>query len=180
MKRRMLLILLCVTLSSCDRVSTEEAHRIVERYNKVVSEAYRRCDIRLIDSVVGLNTVAGKRLTGLIGVRFDMGVALDAELTNLEVTGVEQDAGELRIRTKECWRYRDLKIGSGELVGEESRDYYELLYVFKKSGGIWLAEETRFTAAPQVGRKTMPWGTNARDMHGVGPANGAETRSEQP
>ena len=48
-------------------VSNEEARKLVEQFNKAVCEAYRRCDITLIDSVVGMNTTEGNRLTGLIG-----------------------------------------------------------------------------------------------------------------
>ncbi len=156
-----------IILTSCEKkgVSEEEAHALIEKYNEVVSEAYRRCDIRLIDSVVGLNTVAGNRLTGLIGVRLDMGIALDSELVLMEVTGIEQDGNVLQIQTKEHWSYRDLKIGTGEQVGEQSKDNYELLYIFKKFDKRWMVEETKFTSDPQVGRKTMPWGGDARTMH---------------
>ena len=152
-------------LASCHQVSTEEAQGLVERYNRVVSEAYRRGDVRLTDSVVGPNE--GKKLTGLIGVRLDMGITLDARLLALEITGVEQSKDELHVRTKERWRYRDLKIGSGEQVGEESEDSYEMLYVFTKIDRAWAVDEIRFTAPAEIGRKTMLWEADRRVLHGI-------------
>ena len=82
------LLTLAFTLG-CERAATREARALVAHYNAVVSEAYRKGDILIIDSVVGPNTPDGKRLTGLIGVRSDMGLTLDAHLESLEVTGVE-------------------------------------------------------------------------------------------
>ncbi len=168
MKLRFLLMLaMLVALTSCRSkgISQDEAHALVEKYNEVVAEAYRRCDIRLIDSVVGMNTVAGDRLTGLIGVRLDMGISLDSKLVSLEIAGSEQEGDLLKINTKEKWTYRDLKIGTGEQVGDASEDYYELQYIFKKINNKWMVEETKFTSDPKVGRKTIPWGGEARTMH---------------
>lgn len=184
MKRRALLWLVpMLAVASCRRKGRDEARRLVERYNRVVCEAYRRGDVRLIDPVVGPKE--GKRLTGLIGVRLDMGITLDAELLHLEVTGVEECAGEsgeeLRVRTKERWHYRDRKIGTGEQVGEESYDSYEMLYLFAKIDGRWLVDEIRFTTPPEVGRKTTPWSSDRRTLHGVAnAAPGKEDESERP
>ncbi len=165
---RSILALSCVivALTACQRVSVEEARDLVERYNRVVSEAYRRGDVRLIDPVVGPNE--GKKLTGLIGVRLDMGITLDARPLSLDVTDVAQAKDELRVRTKERWRYRDLRIGSGEQVGEESVDSYDMLYVFKRIDQTWVVDEIRFTAPPRVGRRTTPWGADPRLLHGIG------------
>jgi hypothetical protein len=151
-------------------VSKAQARRLVERFNQVVSEAYRRGDVTLIDPVVGPNTVEGKRLTGLIGVRLDLGITLDAELLDLDVTGVERSGDVLQVRTKERWRYRDRKIGSGEQVGEESSDSYELLYTFRQFDKVWMVAETQFTSPPQVGRKAAPWAADVKTLHGFAPA----------
>lgn len=162
------LIVLCLVAAgaaSCQRVSDTEARDLVERYNRVVSEAYRRGDVKLIDPVVGPNE--GKKLTGLIGVRLDMGISLDADMLSLEVTGVEQEKGVLRVRTKERWRYRDRKIGSGEQVGEESEDAYEMLYVFRDIDGAWKVDEIRFATPPTIGRTTAPWGAGPGALHGI-------------
>lgn len=161
-------LLLCLFAFTACRPSNDQARQLVERYNKIVSEAYRRGDVNLIDPVVGPNE--GKKLTGLIGVRLDLGLTLDAQLLSLEVTEVSSSKGELRVRTKEQWHYRDLRIGSGEQVGEESRDSYEMLYVFKKLKRDWVVDEIQFTSTPQVGRKTTTWVADRKTLHGVAAA----------
>ncbi|MCX6903994.1 MAG: cytochrome c biogenesis protein ResB, partial [Verrucomicrobia bacterium] len=152
-------------LAGCQRSSLSQARQLVERYNRVVAEAYRRGDVKLIDPVVGPNE--GKKLTGLIGVRLDLGMTLDSQMLALEVTGVQKAKDELRVQTRERWRYRDRKIGTGEQVGEESLDSYEMLYIFKKSGKDWLVDEIKFTSAPQVGRKRPTWLADRRELHGL-------------
>lgn len=151
----------------CARVSSSEARMLVARYNQVVSEAYRKNDVRLIDEVVGPDAPDGKRLLGLIGVRMDMGLILDARLEALEVTGVEQLKDELQVRTREQWRYRDVSAATGRQVGEASVDHYEMRYRFSYHKGTWLVEETTFTAPPQVGRKEVPWNIDAKDAHSM-------------
>ncbi len=163
-------LVLLLTLASCKRMTRDKARKLVERYNKVVCEAYRRADVTLIDPVVGPKE--GKKLTGLIGVRLDMGITLDAEMLSLEVAGIEEADGEagreLRVRTKERWHYRDRKIGTGEQVGEESYDSYEMLYLFRMIDGKWMVDKIRFTSTPQVGRKTTPWASERKVLHGIG------------
>ena len=164
-----------VFTTGCDRVSPTEARQLVERYNKFVSEAYRRGDVKLVDPVVGPNE--GKKLTGLIGVRLDMGITLDSQLLSLDITGAEQMKNELRVHTKERWSYRDLKIGSGEQVGEASQDSYEMIYVFTNVNKTWLVDEIKFAAPPQVGRTTTPWVAERSVLHGtLSPPTGREAR----
>ena len=156
--QRALLLLLVVgapALTGCGPSALAEARQLVQRYNETVSEAYRRGDARVAVPVVGANE--GRKLVGLIGVRLDLGITLNSELLALEITGVEKTNKTMRVRTTERWRYRDLRIGSGAPVGEESVDSYEMLYVFEKTGKTWLADEIAFTAPPKVGRKRTPW-----------------------
>jgi hypothetical protein len=151
-----LFLLLCAPLlTSCKPSASQQAQALVKRYNQVVSEAYRRGDVRLIDPVVGPRE--GKKLTGLIGVRLDFGITLDSHLLSLEVTGVERAKDVMRVSTKERWRYRDLRIGSGQQVGEESLDSYEMLYIFTNINKAWLVDEIRFTKPPWVGRSQTAW-----------------------
>ncbi|MBL0311286.1 MAG: hypothetical protein IPP78_00960 [Holophagaceae bacterium] len=152
---------------ACGRVSDKEARTLVEQYNQAVCEAYRHCDVLLIDPVVAPNCVAGKNLTGLIGVRADMGIVLDAKLEELQITGVQRKKDRLEIRTQERWSYLDRRMGSGEQVGQASVDRYEVLYLFQNLKGMWMVTETRFTAPPQVGRKTMPWLMDAKEAHAM-------------
>lgn len=167
MWKHLLLLTVLVLAFGCGKVSQREAKALVARYNEVVSEAYRKNDVRLIDAVVGLDTSDGRRLTGLIGVRMDMGLTLDARLESLEVTGVEEAKDELRVRTQEQWRYRDVQTATGTQVGEASVDHYEMRYRFRKRKGAWLVEETSFTAPPRVGRKEAPWSMDLKDAHGM-------------
>jgi hypothetical protein len=162
-------------LPGCQRSSMKEARQLVERYNQVVSEAYRRGDVRLIDPVVGPNE--GRKLTGLIGVRTDLGITLDSRLLSLLVTHVDVVADEMRVHTKERWHYRDLRIGTGQQVGEESLDAYEMLYIFKRIDKAWLVDEIKFASPPQVGRKKTPWVADRQDAHALGgPSQGGEGR----
>ena len=138
-------------------MAAHEAQRLVEHFNTVVCEAYRRCDITIIDSVVRMNTAEGKHLTGLIGVRQDMGITLDAQLLCMQIMDVKEVQGHLFVQTQEQWKYRDRKIGSGEQVGEDSVDLYDLLYTFEKMNGRWMVVETHFITPPQIGRKSTPW-----------------------
>ncbi|HJV39956.1 MAG TPA: hypothetical protein VJ528_14045 [Geothrix sp.] len=176
MSTRICLTLALATLAlGCARVTPGQARNLVSRYNEMASEAYRKNDIRLIDTVVGPDAPDGKRLTGLIGVRVDMGLTLDAHLESLEVTKVEQTGDELQVRTREQWRYRDVETATGRQVGEASVDHYEMHYRFKRQKGTWLVEETQFAAPPQVGRQTSPWSMDAKDAHAmVGPVKGAK------
>ena len=177
MSRTPALALLLLLALACGRVSEGEAHRLVTRYNEVVSEAYRRCDVQLIDSVVSMEGPAGKRLTGLIGVRADMGLILDAHLDELAITGVTRTKNDLEIRTRERWSYLDRRVGTGEQVGEASVDHYEVVYLLRLEKGAWMVTETKFAAPPQVGRQATPWRMDARDAHAITtptPAPGAK------
>ena len=167
MQRTVLALAFLAFALGCARVSPDKARALVVKYNDVVCEAYRKNDIRLIDAVVGPDAPDGRRLTGLIGVRVDMGLTLDARLESLEVTQVEQAGDDLQVRTREQWRYRDVQTATGRQVGEASVDHYEMHYRFKRQKGAWLVEETRFAAPPQVGRKEVPWTMDAKDAHGM-------------
>jgi hypothetical protein len=159
--------------AGCNRVSQSQAKQLVERYNDVVSEAYRRGDVRLLDPVVGPNE--GKKITGLIGVRLDFGMTLDSKLLSLDVTRVEQADNQLLVHTKERWRYRDLKIGTGEQVGDASLDSYEMTYCFTNVNKTWLVDEIKFATPPQVGRTNTPWIADSRVLHSMGtPPTGKE------
>ncbi|MBA4386601.1 MAG: hypothetical protein C0404_01390 [Verrucomicrobia bacterium] len=157
--------LLCLTAASCGDTDLKEARGLVEQYNKAVCEAYRKGDARLVDPVAGPNE--GRRLTGLIGVRLDANMILDAELLSLEINEVAKTNNELRVRTSEKWRYCDRRLDTGKQIGEASDDSYEMLYIFKNTNGNWVVDETQFTKPPKVGRKTLPWGTG----HGTGNAD---------
>lgn len=151
----LLVVTLAISVTGCGGVSRPEAKRLVERYNAVVAEAYRRGDVKLVDGVVGPEE--GRKLTGLIGVRLDMGVAMDSKMLSLEVLDVASKGDLLKVRTRERWRYCDRQIGTGTVVGEESEDEYVMLYHLARSRGRWLVERIEFAAPPKIGRKQSHW-----------------------
>lgn len=170
-----------VLLTGCGRnagtFDIEEARGLVQRYNEVVIEAYRRLDIKLVDDVVGPNE--RRKLAGLIGVRQDMGITLDSELLLLEMVSVKQheESKWLEVRTREKWRYLDRKIGTGEQVGEESDDEYEMIYVFINDDGRWLVDKIKFAVPPKVGRPKPLWSSEPTYPNGgmVLPHSGGQT-----
>ncbi len=168
MKVRLLCLLgMVAVLDGCSRVNRTEARALVARYDQAIIEAYRLNDVRLADPVVLPDSVEGRRLTGLIGVRMDMGISLDASLVSLQVVGASQQDGQLLIQTRERWRYRDRRVGTGEAVGQPSEDAYDLEYRFQRRKGAWLVTETRFTTPPVVGRQAAPWHSEVQTLHGI-------------
>ncbi len=177
--KRLSILLLALALCSCSkRVKMDEAEGLVKEYNRIVSEAYRRGDIKLVDPVVGPDE--GKKLTGLIGVRLDMGITMDSKLLELEMLSVEQADNSMQVRTKEKWHYRDLKIGTGEQVGEESYDSYKMIYFFTKNDDRWLVDKIKFAVPPEVGRKTQTWAADPMTMHGITGKPGADKEESKP
>ena len=151
MRQVPLLLLFCgALLTSCKQSPTDQARTLVEHYNRVVSEAYRRGDERLIGAVVGPKE--RKRLSALIGARREFGLTLDSHLLSLELSVVERSNASMRVRTKERWRYRDLRDGTREQVGRESIDAFEILYLFTNLNRGWLVDEVRVTKLPRVGQ----------------------------
>ncbi len=71
----------------------------------------------------------------------------------------------MQVWTKERWRYCDRRIGTGQQVGEESLDTYEMLYIFKQIDRAWLVDEIKFNAPPQVGRQKTPWPAASVTQH---------------
>lgn len=164
--------------AGCQRVSHSEARRLVQRYNDVVSEAYRRGDAELAVPVVGPEEA--RKLTGLIGVRLDMGITMDSRLLALEVAEVERQRETLRVRTREQWRYRDLKIGTGEPAGAEQTASYDMLYRFTRRNGEWIMDEIRYATPPQVSGPTQAWAADARTLHAMAPAASNREAGKQP
>lgn len=140
--------LLAVVVVGCARA--DDPRVLVESYNRVVTEAYRRADPDLVESVA--SPAEARRLLGLIGVKQDLGVTLDATLLALDVSSSARTGDDLHVTTRERWRYRDRQIGTGAPVGAESTDDYELDYHFRRYGKVWKVEGVRFTSPPRVGR----------------------------
>jgi hypothetical protein len=149
------------------KLSSEEAVKVVERYNARLVEAYRAGDARMMDALTGEEE--GRKLTGLIGVKLDMDLYLDAQLTEFKVIGVSPDAQGAVVATEERWHYADRRIGSGAQVGQDSRDHYFMRYfVRRREQGSWVVEKVEFAREPLVGRTDAPTRSDVATMHGLG------------
>ncbi len=152
-------------LLSCSGLSDADAAKLVQRYNDRVIAAFRAGDARLIDPVTG--PTDGKRLTGLIGVKLDQGITLDAQMTDFDVVRVERPKDEVVVFTEERWHYRDRRVGSGKQVGPDSSDHYFMRYHLRKLGGRWVVDHIAFEREPEVGRKQVMSGGEFASVHGV-------------
>lgn len=150
----------------CRGLPDDRAQGLVRRYNEKLIEAYRLGDERIVEGLVG--DQEARKILGLIGVKTDMGITLDASLTEFRVTGIERlgkDAVE--VLTEERWHYRDRRIGSGETVGEESDDHYFLRYELRKDQKSWVVFKVSFERPPEVGRTLVPNRASPKAFHGM-------------
>jgi hypothetical protein len=137
---------------SADRLSDERAERLVRAYNQRLADAYRTSDPELLEGVAG--PAECRKVLGLIGVKSDQGISLDATLLSLALLSVAPGGeGTVVVTTEETWRYADRRIGTGDVVGEPSEDHYRISYRLDrlKAGG-WVVGEVRFATPPVVGR----------------------------
>jgi hypothetical protein len=144
-----------------------EGEKAVRTYLDKMIEAYRVSDQEIVDPYVG--EAHALRLLGLIGVKRDAGITLDATLIELVIEGAERQGEDLLVTTRERWHYRDRQIGTGKQVGEESTDAYHLRYRFRAEGGRLKLQETEFVDPPQVGRAAPRMELDARQAHGLPP-----------
>lgn len=149
----LVLAVLALPLLACRPMSRDEAVRLVETYNRAVIEALRTGDARLIEPVTG--QVEGRKLTGLIGVKIDQGVTMDAALLDLRIIDVEYGREEVVVSTEERWHYLERRIGSGEQVGPDSRDHYFMRYHLRRPEKRWVVDRIEYAKPPEVGRKEI-------------------------
>ena len=164
MKKLLVLASLAV-LASCSRLGEEDARRAVHTYLDRLVLAYRAADASLVDPLVG--DVQGTKLLGLIGVKHDAGVVLDAKLLELQFTRVERNGKRWIVETNERWYYRDRKITTGEQQGEDSLDSSSMRYAFEVKDGRLILEDLEFVGKPVVGRKSMPMPSDPKSFHGI-------------
>jgi hypothetical protein len=159
------LVALAASFLGCRPSPTDvEVEGLVRRYNALVSDAYRAGDFRIVLPVVGADEA--RRLTGHIGARVDQGLTLDAQLSELTFRGIERKGDEVVVSTDERWVYADRRMGSGEPVGPEARDRYEMRYHLRKLDGRWIVDRTEFASKPETSRPVQPMQGDARSMHG--------------
>jgi hypothetical protein len=154
--------------AACQRVSDADAEKLVRTYLTRLVEAYRASDADLAAPVVSEREAT--KLTGLIGVKRDANLTLDAELLEIVFDRVERKAHEVRVETRERWRYRDRQIGTGKQVGEESFDSYRMRYHLVREKERWVVDTLEFVEPPHIGRKSAPVAVDPRVLHGLAPA----------
>jgi hypothetical protein len=158
--------LLALTGLSCQKGPRDaEAEEVVRRYNALVTEAYRTGDFRVVQPVIGPDEL--RRVAAHVGVKLDQGITLDARLVEFKVEAVERKGDEVVVRTEERWHYLDRRIGSGDQVGQDSRDHYRMRYFLQKVDGRWVVDRTEFAEKPEVGRTEVPDKAPASSFHGV-------------
>lgn len=168
MRRRPLLLLAIAALASCRGGGKAEAEQAVRTYLARLVDAYRTSDASLVDPL--MSDAQGLKLVGLIGVKRDAGVVLDAQLLELQFTRVERKGDGWLVETRERWHYLDRKIGTGEQVGPDSTDSYGMRYLFSREDGKFVLEDLTFVGQPVVGRTTAPVPTDPRVFHGLSAA----------
>ncbi len=169
MKRATIRILATAVLASASLAcrpspSDAEVEALVRRYDTLVPDAYRAGDFRIALPVVGPDEA--RRLTGHIGVRTDQGLTLDSHLDEIQFLGIERDGEGIVVRTRERWTYGDRRMGTGQPVGPDAHDRYEMRYHLRKLDGRWVVVETAFGAKPETSRPLQPMQGDARSMHG--------------
>ncbi|BDG07398.1 hypothetical protein [Anaeromyxobacter paludicola] len=151
-----------------------EAVRLVQRYDAALIEAYKAGDARLVEGLAGEREL--KKLTGLIGVKLDTGVNMDAELRELKVLEVRREGDVVEVRTEERWHYADRRIGTGAQVGQASDDHYFMRYDLSVEGGRRVVRELHFERPPEVGRTDVELGGDFRLQHGLPPAEAKDPK----
>jgi hypothetical protein len=151
----------------CGRLSDGDAEKLVRTYITRLTEAYRASDAEITAPVVSERE--GTKLTGLIGVKRDGDLNLDAQLLEIRFDGFGHEGKEILVETHERWHYRDLKIGTGQQVGDESTDAYHLRYHLAREKDRWVVDQIEFLEPPQVGRSAAPIAVDPRVLHGLPP-----------
>lgn len=168
MRIRPLALALLAALGGCGRGTETEAKAAVHEYLAKMILAYRAGDEQVVDPLV--TERLGRKLTGLIGVKSDVDLVLDAKLLELEFVAVRREGEVVVVDTRERWHYRDLHARTGAQMGEDSTDEYAMRYRLVREGGRWKVDETAFRETPKVGRQTAPLAIDAKKAHGLAPA----------
>ncbi len=134
------------------RLTDERAAQLVRTYNQRLIDAYRSSDPEMLEGIAG--PAECKKVLGLIGVKSDQGVSLDATLVSFAVRAVARpSAATMLVTTDETWRYADRQIGSGNVIGQPSEDHYRMSYHLERlPTGAWVIGAVSFASPPVVGR----------------------------
>lgn len=178
MKGSRSILALVVLLAGCkEDAGRADAERAVRTYVARMADAYRASDESVVDAFVSERQ--GRKLLGLIGVKRDAGVVLDAKLLALEFTQFSRTNDGWIVDTRERWYYADRRIGTGEQIGEDSTDSYAVRYRLVRKDGTLILDALEFIGDPVVERKSAPIPVDTRVLHGL-PVASAENVTGRP
>lgn len=165
---------------SCRRpeLPDEKAVELVRAYNDRVIAAYRHADARLVEGFAGPDEA--KKILGLVGVKADQGLFMEATILEFRSHGVKQADGKVVVETREKWYYRDRRMKTGAQEGQDSTDTYHLRYTLGKPEGKWVVEQVDFASPPQVGRTEVLTTGDAETMHGISLRDDAQAPPRAP
>ena len=137
--RRALATAPALLLVACSGAAGEPA---VRAYNAESIAAYRTGDTSRLREVATAAEL--RRLVALIDLKKAAGLVLESKLERLDVTGSERSGDtELRVRTREEWRYHDRALRPGASPGPELHADMEMEYRLVLESGQWKVDEVR-------------------------------------
>lgn len=154
-----------VAMAACRDPGRDAAEQAVRSYLDKLIEAYRASDETIVDPLVG--DELGYRLTGLIGVKTDGGIRMEAKLLELEFEGVREEGAHVVVDSRERWYYRDVRLDGKGQVGEDSIDVYVNRYRLRRVDGGFKILAVEFREPPTVGRTATPLVLDTRKAHGL-------------
>ena len=137
--RRPLVLAPALILLACSGAAGEPP---VRAYDAESIRAYRTGDVSRLHQVATAAEL--RRLAALIDLKTAAGLALESKLERLEVTGSERAGGsELRVRTREEWRYGDRAVRPGASPGPLIHAEMEMEYRLVLGSGQWKVDRVR-------------------------------------
>ncbi len=133
------LLLAPLVLFACSRAPGEAP---VRAYNAESIRAYQTGDTSRLREVA--TPAELRRLAALIDLKKAAGLVLESKLERLEATASERAGGsELRVRTREEWRYHDRAVRPGGSPSRELHAEMEMEYRLALESGQWKVDQVR-------------------------------------
>ncbi len=119
-----------------------EGEAAVRAYNDAIVVAYRTNDPRGLEKVASAREV--RKLTALIDLKRYGSLALESELKEMDVLGVEGSGPDgMVVRTRERWRYWDRALRPGMPAGTVFLADMWMAWELAREGGTWKVRQGR-------------------------------------
>jgi len=143
------------TPASASSTSSEESHKLIERYNHLLSEGYKTTDMTKLQEVA-TTELAEKAYYHMAAI----GEGKSRMVSGLKkINFVETDCSKpakCRVVTREWWDFAYADIMTGERSNEVKDYIYDVRYLVENRQGRWLITEI---SASGEERKELPtWG----------------------